>query len=129
MNPIDMNAADTVENNILKYRYKHSVKGDAEITFHKFVGGISFIYNSFMERIDEAFEEEILGQEIFPGLKEYRDENNSGFIAVDFRVGYQVSESTKLAIIAKNIFNEEYMGRPGDIQPPRNIAIQLVIKI
>ncbi|MCK4678999.1 MAG: TonB-dependent receptor [Bacteroidales bacterium] len=127
MNPVDL-SNDILENNILKYRYKHSVKGDAAFDFNKISTGISFIYNSFMERIDEAFEEPILGQEIFPGLKDYRIENNKGFVAVDFRVSYQFTASAKLALIVKNIFNKEYMGRPGDIQPPRNVTLQFVVK-
>ncbi len=129
MNPIDVNA-DSLENNILKYRYRHSVKGDVQFDIKRFSAGISVIYNSFMERIDVAFEEEIIpGQEIFPGLKEYRLENDKGFVVVDLRLGYQISPISKLSVIANNIFNKEYMGRPGDIQPPRNIAIQLIVEL
>jgi len=128
MNPIDLDA-DTLENNILKYRYRHSLKGDIEFTFKRLSTGLNFIYGSHMERIDEAFEEKILGKEIFPGLKEYRIKNDKGFIVFDFRIAYQVTASSKLAFFIKNVFNREYMGRPGDIQPPLNISLQYVLEL
>jgi iron complex outermembrane receptor protein len=127
MNPVDL-SSDTLSNNMLKYRYKHSVKGDAEIGYKKLGAGISLIYNSFMERIDAAFEEPILGVEIFPGLKEYRQKNNKGFVVLDLRLSYQFTSSTKLSLLIKNILNKEYMGRPGDIQPPRNISVQVLVR-
>jgi len=128
MNPVDL-SADTLENNILKYRYKHSVKGDAGIRIKWFGAGLSVIYNSFMERIDEAFEEEILGQYIFKGLKDYRQMNNRGFIVLDLRLSWQVSEKIRISFLLKNMFNEEYMGRPGDIQPPRNFTVQFMARL
>ena len=82
-----------------------------------------------MERIDAAFEEPIIGTlEIFPGLKDYRLENNKGYFILDFRVAYQFTSFAKLSLIFKNLLNKEYMGRPGDIQPPRNITVQIMIK-
>jgi outer membrane receptor protein involved in Fe transport len=99
------------------------------MTVKNFSTGIAFSYQSFMERIDEAFEMKILGQEFFPGLKEYRLENNKGAIVFDFRVGWQVTPSSGISLFVKNIFNKEYMGRPGDIQPPRSISLQYLFKI
>lgn len=128
MDPIDQ-SSDTLENNILKYRYRHAVKGDIQWDIHGFSAGISLIYNSFMERIDAAFEERILGQEIFRGLKAYRQEHNTGFVVFDLRLSYQITEHSGVAFYIKNLFNKEYMGRPGDIQAPRNISLQLLVTI
>jgi iron complex outermembrane receptor protein len=128
MNPVDL-SSDTLENNILKYRYHHSFKSDIDVAMRKFSFGLSTVYRSFMERIDEAFEESILGTEIFPGLKEYREENNSGNIVFDIRASYSFTASTKLSFIVKNMFNEEYMGRPGDIQPPRSFTLQFLLNL
>ncbi len=128
MNPVDM-SNDTLDNNILKYRYRHSVKGDIELNPGRFSAGITFTFNSFMERIDEAFEERILGVEIFPGLKDYRLRNNSGAFVLDLRAAYNISPSVRLALLARNILNKEYMGRPGDIQPPRNLTLQLQVTL
>jgi iron complex outermembrane receptor protein len=128
MDPVDL-SSDTLENNMLKYRYHHSFKSDIDVNVQQFSFGLSTIYRSFMERIDEAFEESILGTEIFPGLKAYREENNKGQIVFDFRASYSFTASTKLSIIIKNMFNEEYMGRPGDIQPPRSYTLQFLLNL
>jgi iron complex outermembrane receptor protein len=128
MNPLDL-SSDTIDDQILKYRYRHSVKGDFEVVFGKFNTGITLTYQSFMERIDAAFEEEILGQEIFPGLKEYRQEHDNGSVVLDFRFGWQFARNSRISLFVKNLLNQEYMGRPGDIQPPRNIGLQYVLKI
>jgi outer membrane receptor protein involved in Fe transport len=128
MNPLDL-SSDTIDDQILKYRYKHSVKGDFEVVIKDFNSGITITYQSFMERIDAAFEEKILGQEIFPGLKDYRQENDQGAVVFDFRFGWQATSSSSISFIVKNLFNKEYMGRPGDIQPPRNLSLQYILKI
>jgi iron complex outermembrane receptor protein len=128
MNPVDL-STDTLENNILKYRYRNSFKSDIDVQVRKFSFGLSTIYRSFMERIDEAFEEPIIGTEIFPGLKAYRQENNSGDIIFDLRISYAFNPSTSLSFIAKNIFNNEYMGRPGDIQAPRSFTLQFLLDL
>jgi len=128
MNPIDL-SSDSVENEILKYRYKHSVKSDIEAIYRKMNVGITIIYQSFIERIDPAFEETILGQQIMPGLKEYRAENDQGAVILDIRAGYQVTPSSSFSLIVKNLLNKEYMGRPGDIQAPCNFSLQYLLKI
>ena len=124
--PVDL-SSETLTNNILKYRYRHSFKANISADIQKFTIGTSVIYRSFIERIDAIFEEEILGQEIFPGLKEYRLKNNQGNWVFDLSLAYDVTNSASLSVIGRNIFNKEYMGRPGDIQPPRNIILQSVI--
>ena len=128
MNPIDL-SADTLKNNILKYRYRHEVKGDIQLSHRMFSTGLSMVYRSFMERIDKAFEEKILGQEILPGLKEYRRKYDKGAFVFDFRFSYRLSPETKLSLIVKNLFNKEYMGRPGDIRPPRSVSLQFLMQL
>ena len=129
MNPVDL-SSDTLENNILKYRYRHSFKADVDLQVRKFSFGLSAIYRSFMERIDEAFEEPIIGNiYIFPGLKEYRQENNTGKVVFDIRASYAFNPSTKLSFIVKNLLNAEHMGRPGDIGPPRSFTLQFVVTL
>jgi iron complex outermembrane receptor protein len=82
-----------------------------------------------MERIDAAFEEKILGHEIFKGLKKYRQENDKGFITFDVRFAYQITTHIRAALHIKNLLNKEYMGRPGDIQPPRNISLEVSVRL
>lgn len=133
MNPIDLSrdaqGPDTLENQILKYRYRHAAKGDMGVQFKKFDTGLTMVYNSFMERIDAVFEEETLGRYFFPGLKAYRQKNNKGYMSIDFRFGWQITPTSKISLQVKNLFNKEYMGRPGDIQPPCSVNLQYVLKI
>jgi outer membrane receptor protein involved in Fe transport len=128
MNPIDL-SSDSLGPQILKYRYKHSAKGDFGMTIKHWSAGLTFSYQSFIERIDEAFEATILGQEFFPGLKEYRIKNDKGAIAFDIRAGWQITATSEITLFVKNLFNKEYMGRPGDIQPPRTISLQYIFRI
>ena len=128
MDPVDL-SPDSTGQVMLKYRYHHSVKGDLAATYRHFNAGFTLVYASFMERIDAAFEEEILGQEILPGMKEYRTENDHGSVVVDFRLGWQCTGNSRISFFIKNLFNVEYMGRPGDIQPPCNFSFQYIFTI
>ncbi|HNS16790.1 MAG TPA: TonB-dependent receptor [Bacteroidales bacterium] len=128
MDPVDK-SADTLENNILKYRFRHEVKGDVQWDYKAFSAGFSMIYTSHMERIDEAFEEKILGREIFKGLKQYRQEHDKGSVIFDARFAYQINTHIRAALHLKNLFNRESMGRPGDIQPPRNITLEVAVSL
>lgn len=111
----------------LKYRYRHSVKGDIEFTYKKVSFGLTLIYHSFMENIDQVFLDPLAGSMILPGFADYWKENNKGYVVFDNRLSYQFNNHSKLAFITKNIFNKEYMARPGDIRPPRNITLQLSV--
>jgi iron complex outermembrane receptor protein len=133
MNPLDL-SEDSAGNNkddeqILKYRYRHSAKGDLLLGYTVFDLGLTAVYRSFIERIDPAFEEAILGQYFFPGLKEYRQENDRGAVIFNLRVGWQISPASKISFHINNMFNKEYMGRPGDIHAPRNINLQYLLTI
>ena len=120
---------DTLKNsanyNILKYRYRHLFKGDLEVNPGNFMIGLSSRFNSFMENIDAVFESE----GTIPGVKHYREKHDYGDWVFDFRMGYRVTKQFRTAVIIKNLFNHEYMGRPADMQPPRMYTLQLSIKI
>lgn len=133
INPYDLNGANdttkSTNNRALKYRYYHSAKGDVELTFHRIITGVSFVYLSHMINIDRAFEEPLVlgispAPYILPGLKEYRAAHTKGVWVFDFRIAFEASDKLKISLVTKNIFNKEYMGRPGDIRPPRNISLQ-----
>ncbi len=115
---------------ILKYRYQHIAKIDAEITYkNKYILGSSVRYNDFMKNIDKVFTDEWLNQELIPGINEAREKFKNGDIVFDLRIGYQVDKNSKLSLIVNNLFNREYMSRPADMQPQRTIAVQLSLKI
>ena len=123
-NPVDLSLSDTVQNNILKYRYRHSAKGDLAFQYKRIEVGITVLYHSFMERIDKAFEDRILGAEIFRGLKNYRKIHDKGSTVIDLRVAYNFPKQIRLSLLINNLTNIEYMGRPGDIRPPRSFQLQ-----
>ncbi|MBK5286363.1 MAG: TonB-dependent receptor [Bacteroidia bacterium] len=134
MNPRQTNfdlAVDTNRNslntNILKYRYRHLFKGDIECTVKKVSAGISIRYNSLMENIDKLFSEGL--PPLLPSMKSYRDKHDTGDTVFDFRLSYQVLTNLKTAFIVKNLFNHEYVGRPYDMQPPRSFTLQFSLSL
>lgn len=136
MNPISKNRdsvyrstfSDTTTN-MLKYRFNHLAKADLQLEYKGISIGGSMRMNSYMKNIDAIFETGALGQEILPGLKNYRSEHNGVSIVFDARIGYCYREKYKIAFIVNNIANAEYMTRPGDIQPPRSFMLQLSYKL
>ena len=115
---------------ILKYRYQHIAKIDAELTYSdKYIVGSSIRYNDFMKNIDKIFTDEWLNQELIPGINEARDKFKNGDIIFDLRLGYHMDKNSKLSLIINNLFNREYMSRPADMQPQRTIALQLSLKV
>ncbi len=145
-NPIDLDANQydslkTTGDNILKYRFYHSAKVDFEVGIKKLTLGANVEYQSHIVNIDKAFEDPLFsptgdtiimyGEPIYilPGLKEYREKNNKGFIVADLRIGWNINPSVHVSFTAKNILNREYMIRPGDIQPPRTFILQLALKV
>ena len=53
--------------------------------------------------------------------------HNKGFHVLDFRFAFNPTEYMKIALIIKNLLNQEYMTRPGLIDAPRNVALQFAI--
>jgi len=128
IDPVDLNAADTIpdgDSRYLKYRYRHSLKTDAEIKYKRFAFGFTLVVNSPMKRIDEVFTDPLYGNIILPGFPAYWEENNNGYAVLDARVLCNITAFLRVGLILKNALNKEYMGRPGDIQAPRNITLRL----
>jgi len=133
MNPISLNTnpeyrmtfSDT-STNMLKYRFNHLAKADVQATYKKLSVGFSTRYNSYMKNVDAIFEQPIGGTTyLLPGLKEYREANQRGALVFDVRMSYEIKKEIKLNLILNNLFNAEYVSRPGDIQAPRNFIVQL----
>jgi iron complex outermembrane receptor protein len=119
-------------NPMLKYRFNHLIKGDVEATWKSMSLGASVRYSSFMENIDAVFEENLTTSGdplyILPGLEQYRELNNIGLAVVDARFGYEIKEHYRIGFIINNVFNTEYVSRPGDVQAPRSFILQLQLK-
>jgi len=137
MNPISLNNDPTYRStfsdsttNMLKYRFNHMFKGDVELSRAGFSVGVSCRYTSFMRNIDRVFEDALVGgEEILRGLKGYRQINNKGLAIVDARIGYKLNDQVRLSLIVNNVFNTEFMSRPGAIQPPRMFMLQAMFNL
>jgi outer membrane cobalamin receptor len=140
INPMIGNLRDTIfddvlyistlsdtSSNMLKYRFRHLVKADVQLDYKKFSTGLSFRYNSFMVNVDRFFEDPFFGPLLSPGVADYRRRNNQGDYIFDYRIAYQMQETSKIALIINNVLNREYMIRPADIQAPRTVAIQYTL--
>lgn len=108
------------DENILKYRYRHTFKSDWELSYEDFTFGVSLRYNSYMEAIDAIFEDLVV-----PGLAKYREqEMGKGYKLLDFRLAWQLSEHHKISLLLNNALNEMYYTRPGRLETPRNISVR-----
>ena len=132
MNPISLNndpiyraSFSDTSTSMLKYRFNHLAKADVQATYKKWSIGGSMRYNSFMKNIDRAFEVGVLGIELLVGMEHYRQQFNKGVFVFDARVSYEMKKGVKFNFIANNFLNAEYSSRPGDLQAPRNFALQL----
>ncbi|MCX6225469.1 MAG: TonB-dependent receptor [Bacteroidia bacterium] len=132
MQPIDMDklAANGSESDasILKYRHKHEFKADLEAEMKWFLIGAGFSYTSRMINVDNVFTSSLTGNYFLPGFPDYWKNNNSSFLVMDLRFALNIGKSIRINLIARNLLNKEYIGRPGDIGPPRNLTLQLRVK-
>ena len=120
---------------ILKYRFLHNVKLDAEYTYNKkFSFGMSGKYFSKivnMDAIIEDFEQTTIDVDILQDLRymDYYNAHRFGNWIFDVRVSYNLTETHKFALIGSNILNRSYSLRPLKIEAPRTIMIQYTCKL
>jgi len=132
MNPVDPSIIDEFgkgedEAYILKYRRRHLFKADLEAELWKIFAGINLQYNSRMINVDAVFIDDMIGNLLQPGFPAYWEEHSGGYTLIDFRLGWNITKMFRINTILKNAFNVEFLGRPGDIGPPRNITVQAKI--
>jgi len=136
MNPISLNDdpdyiatfSDT-STNMLKYRFNHLIKADVQIGYKKVQAGFSTRFTGFPTNIDAVFVDPFLGDFILAGLDDYRATHSKGDWIFDSRISFKFTESSKLALVCKNLFNREYTTRPGDVAAPRTIVVQYTLKL
>ncbi len=110
---------------MLKYRRHHTVKMLLSSSYKKWDIGLGLVARSKMLRIDQVFLDPLTRERILPGFYEYWQSANTGHLIIDLQAGYQISGQLRLSLAIKNLTNVEYIGRPGDIQPQRNISLRL----
>lgn len=126
------NALSSADYNVLKYRYRHTIKFDAETTIKKFRIGVTCNYNSFMEAVDAAFVDAIIPAidlYIVNGLQDFRDENNSGDYVIDIRMAFAVTDNNEVSLICGNLLNRAYSSRPAMMDAPRNVMLKYAVKL
>ena len=126
----------TVRSNLLRYRNKTLIKNDIQLTYKVVSVGWSIRYTSPMQNIDRRFQQNVLYDSgvpdqfapgslfLLPGLAQYRAEHNKGVWVNDFRIACQTSKNLKLSFLINNLFNVEFMSRPGLIEAPRTFVFQ-----
>ena len=111
--------------NVLKYRYKHSLKLDYQIEYKNIFVGTAVQYLSQMQAIDAIFESFIV-----PGLQEFRAENNKGTFIVNARIGFSaLKNKIRMNFLVNNLLNTAYSIRPGLMEAPRTFGIRVDIKL
>lgn len=121
------NALSSADYNVLKYRFRHTVKFDVESTIKKFRLGATCNYNSFMEAVDAAFVDPIIpaiNLYIIDGLQQYRDEHADGDWIIDIRLAYNINSSSEVSLLCNNVLNREYSSRPAMMDAPRNFSLK-----
>lgn len=107
------------DKNVLKYRFRHSLKFDGQATYRGVSLGASIQYYSRMEAIDRYLEDDIM----YPTIKNFRDTHLEGTWMVSARIAYTY-KAAKLSLLFNNLLNEEFAVRPGMLQAPRNISVR-----
>lgn len=124
--PIEYNAFTNKNTDIyLKYRRKHTGKLGLGAGLKKFDFGMQLYIRTKMLNIDNVFLNPVSREKILPGFYDYWNEHNKGHLTLDVLIAYKLNKTLSLSFAVKNSTNTEYMGRPGDIQPPRNYSIRL----
>lgn len=121
--------------NILKYRFRHTVKGDVEISYKKFSAGISLKYFSRIENLDKAIKDfedatKASGGSLQPiEYMDYFRNHNDGNWIFDGRASYHFMEKHKISVISNNLFNRWYSLRPLKAEPMRSIMVQYLFEL
>ncbi len=118
-------------NNILKYRFKHMVKGDIEFKIYKLGFGFSYRGYSKMNNIDKAFADvELLTSDspYFDQIKAVNYWKTHTWIQIfDARISFNIDKKQKLSLVCNNFFNTAYSLRPLKIESPRATSLQYVL--
>lgn len=118
---LNYGSSDTTD--VLKYRYNHTVKIDAEYSISRFSVGVSVQYNSFMQAVDALFQSNIIAP--FKAVGDFRRAHPNGSTVTDLRVSYKPTARLKISALCNNLFNEEYLSRPALMEGPTNYTLRL----
>jgi iron complex outermembrane receptor protein len=109
----------------LKFRRHHSARLSLSTSRGRVDAGMDLFVRSRILNIDDVFVNPMTREGILPGFFDYWTDHNRGHFLADLHIGYRLDGRYRLSLVVKNLTNAEYMGRPGDIQPHRNISLRL----
>ncbi len=112
-------ALSSSDENVLKYRFRHTANAIVQTQFKKVNVGLATRYYSRMEAIDFVFEQ------LIPGVANYRSRQTQGDWVWDINVDWQLNEEITISGIVRNLFNHNYSLRPAIMEAPRQFVIQL----
>lgn len=108
----------TSEENILKYRYKHSFKSNLSISINRWSIWVNQRFNSHTISIDRNFEQFI------SGIADFRNNFDQGYNIWGFQAAYD-RELWRASINLDNATNVLYTERPALLEAPRNVSLRL----
>jgi iron complex outermembrane receptor protein len=115
---LDYDPKNTSTHKYLYYRMRHSAKADIQTTYKGFIVGFTAVYIGRMLQLDQiASLSKIQSWTSSHSLK--------GDFVLDARVGYNWKDRFTATVIAKNMANREYTLRPGYVEAPANITLQV----
>jgi hypothetical protein len=121
--------------NILKYRFLHTVKSDLEFYTRIFSIGFTVKYFSRIVNLDKAIEDfekatESAGGTVQPvRYMNYFYNHNNGNTVIDVRIAAELSERHKISLVSNNILNRWYSLRPLKAEPMRTVMLQYVLSL
>jgi len=124
--PISYASTSIDTSGILKYRYEHLAKFDINIQRNRLNGGFSIRYNSAMKNIDKIFNEPLFEYSL--GTKTSWDRINGDNFIIDFRIGFDLTEDSKISFNIENLLNREYLQRPASLGRPRTFSLLYKLK-
>lgn len=109
---------------MLKYRYKHLVRGQIRYRYGIFDLTVNIRYNSFMSNIDRAFQQFPITLFV-PGVEDARKADMNGNYFLDVAAGVNLTDHWRLGVSAKNVLMTQRMNRPADMNGPGSVVFQL----
>ncbi len=135
--PLDMKEKSN-DSKYLKYRQKHSFKGVIDFIWNRLDIGVNLTYKSKTLAVDYFLVDEreksqmdimdAVRSIIFPGLHDYWMEHNTGYFAMDLRIGIEITKKIQIWGMMNNLLNTEYTLRPMDVSAPRTFIFQVNAK-
>lgn len=129
----DMARRNSVDYNVLKYRFRHTFTSAFDVQFGRFTFGASGQFYSFMENVDEVFAALL-------NLKSYSDtklkknyeskkpqNQHQGDFILDLRAGVILGKAKNynISFNVKNVTNREYTLRPALVEAPRTYSFRI----